>query len=150
MCCSPRGCARTPCSAPGSRAVASTRASVLGPLAIETRMPGCAGLLLLGDAAGFIDPMTGDGIRLALASAEIAAATVADVLNGRAAAGVAYLQYARALGARIGRKRAFNRAMRGLVSSSRHVALAARVATFWPGALRAAIRYAGDAPRRAR
>ncbi|HVG84956.1 MAG TPA: NAD(P)/FAD-dependent oxidoreductase [Vicinamibacterales bacterium] len=132
------------------RAVATARASVLGPLAIDTRVPGCAGLFLLGDAAGFIDPMTGDGIRLALASAELAVATVSDVLNGRIAAPVAHLRYARALRARIGRKRAFNRAIRGLVSSPRNVALAARVAIFWPGAFGAAIRYAGDAPRSVR
>lgn len=131
-------------------AVASTRVSVLGPLAIETRTPGCAGLLLLGDAAGFVDPMTGDGIRLALAAAEIAAATVVDVLHGRSDAATAYRHYGRALDAAIGRKRTFNRAMRGLVSSPRRVAVAARVARVWPAALRAAITYAGDVPRRVR
>lgn len=131
-----------------ARAVAASRASVLGPLAIETSTPGCAGLLLIGDAAGFVDPMTGDGIRLALASAEVAAAAIAKVLNGRVAAAVAYRQYAAALAAATGRKRAFNRAMRGLVGSPRQVAVAARVAAIWPGALRAAIRYAGDVPGR--
>ena len=33
---------------------------VLGPLAVESRGAGCHGLLLAGDAAGFVDPMTGD------------------------------------------------------------------------------------------
>jgi flavin-dependent dehydrogenase len=125
--------------------VASTSPIVLGPLAIDTHTPGCPGLLLLGDAAGFIDPMTGDGIRLALASAEIAAAVTLDVLDRRQPLATAHHAYARALGARVGRKRAFNRAMRRLVSSPRAVSLAARAAAVWPGALRAAIRYAGDA-----
>ena len=127
-----------------ARAVASTKATVLGPLAIDTRTPGCAGLLLIGDAAGFVDPMTGDGIRLALASAELAAAAAFDVLDGRVAAAMAYRQYANALGTEVGRKRVFNRVMRALVASPRAVALAARTAAIWPGPLRAAIRYAGD------
>lgn len=128
-----------------SRAVATTRATVLGPLAIDTRTPGCPGLLLLGDAAGFIDPMTGDGIRLALASAEIAASVVGEVLNGRQDAHRAHLNYARSLRARLGPKRLFNRTLRGLVSSPRAVSMAARAAAIWPGAWRSAIRYAGDA-----
>jgi flavin-dependent dehydrogenase len=129
-----------------ARAVAATRATVLGPLAIDTRIPGCAGLLLIGDAAGFVDPMTGDGIRLALASAELAAATAMEVLDGRLAAGVAFRQYAAALGAEVRRKRAFNRVMRTLVASPRAVAIAARTAAIWPAPLEAAIRYAGDVP----
>jgi geranylgeranyl reductase family protein len=127
-----------------ARARVATRATVLGPLAIDTRVPGRAGLLLVGDAAGFIDPMTGDGIRLALTSAEVAADTVAAALSGRIHPSVAHASYARELRARLGWKRAFNRAMRGLVSSPRSVTLAARGATLWPGVLRAAIRYAGD------
>jgi flavin-dependent dehydrogenase len=128
-----------------ARAAATTRATVLGPLAIETRVPGCAGLLLVGDAAGFVDPMTGDGIRLALASAEIAADATREVLAGRMASAVAHRAYARALESRVGWKRSFNRAMRSLVGSPPSVGLAARGAILWPAAFRAAIRYAGDA-----
>ena len=128
-----------------ARAAATTRATVLGPLAIDTRVPGCAGLLLVGDAAGFVDPMTGDGIRLALVSAEVAAAATLEVLAGRMAAAVVHRSYARRLESRVGWKRAFNRAMRGLVGSPGSVGLAARGARLWPGAFRAAIRYAGDA-----
>jgi len=42
--------------------------------------------LLLGDAAGFADPITGEGIYHALAQAEIAAANVESFLNGSHAA----------------------------------------------------------------
>jgi flavin-dependent dehydrogenase len=51
-----------------------TRPVVLGPLAVKCVAPGMPGLLLAGDAAGFIDPMTGDGLRFALRGAELAAA----------------------------------------------------------------------------
>ena len=49
----------------GARRV--TRPQCLGPLAVESSACGVPGLLLAGDAAGFIDPMTGDGLRFALA-----------------------------------------------------------------------------------
>ena len=38
----------------------------LGPLAVDCDVAGTTGLLLAGDAAGFVDPMTGDGLRFAL------------------------------------------------------------------------------------
>ena len=47
--------------------------SSLGPLAVEAGAAGCPGLLLAGDAAGFVDPMTGDGLRFALRGGELAA-----------------------------------------------------------------------------
>ena len=39
---------------------------MLGPLAVDVVRDEVAGLLLAGDAAGFIDPMTGDGLRFAI------------------------------------------------------------------------------------
>ena len=45
----------------------------LGPLAVDARAAGAPGLLLAGDAAGFVDPITGDGLRFALRGAELAA-----------------------------------------------------------------------------
>ena len=122
-----------------------SRPVTLGPLAVDNVRSSAPGVLLAGDAAGFIDPMTGDGIRLALASAETAAAVAADVLAGRLDASGAYRVYATALRPRVGRKRAFNRVLRELVGAPRAVRLAARVAVVWPGAFGAVIRYAGDA-----
>ena len=55
---------------------------MLGPMAVDADAAGEPGLLLAGDAAGFIDPMTGDGLRLALAGAELAAAVALEVLAG--------------------------------------------------------------------
>ncbi|MBI2553410.1 MAG: NAD(P)/FAD-dependent oxidoreductase, partial [Candidatus Rokubacteria bacterium] len=45
----------------------------LGPLAYRVAPPRHAGVLLVGDAAGFYDPFTGEGIFAALRSAELAA-----------------------------------------------------------------------------
>ncbi len=44
----------------------------LGPLAYEVIPPRCGGVLLVGDAAGFYDPFTGEGLYTALRSAELA------------------------------------------------------------------------------
>ena len=128
------------------RARLATSPLVLGPLAVDTPEPGCAGLLLVGDASGFIDPMTGDGIHLALQGAEIAAAIVADVLEGRLAGSAAHLPFARQLRRRLGRKRTFNRGLRALVASPGAVRLSSFGARVWPAAFHAVIRYAGDAP----
>lgn len=52
----------------------------VGPLGYGARRATDDGVLLVGDAAGTIDPMTGEGICLALRSAELAAQTVHAVL----------------------------------------------------------------------
>lgn len=45
---------------------------VMGPLAYRVREPRTGGVLLVGDAAGFFDPFTGEGLFTALRSAELA------------------------------------------------------------------------------
>jgi flavin-dependent dehydrogenase len=55
----------------GARAVGPLRR--LGPLAHRAARLAAPGALLLGDAAGFLDPFTGEGIHAALRSAELAA-----------------------------------------------------------------------------
>ena len=85
---------------------------------MDVATPGVTGLLLAGDAAGFIDPMTGDGIRLALAGAEIAAEVADAVLRGQLrGGGGAWRPRAPARGQRSRAKWRFNRAVRGLVGS---------------------------------
>ncbi|MEJ7749494.1 MAG: hypothetical protein WKF56_09330, partial [Candidatus Limnocylindrales bacterium] len=61
-----------------------------------TRRAG-AGWFLVGDAAGFLDPFTGEGLHRALVSAERAAPAIPAPLDGRAAVGTG--SAARAAGA---------------------------------------------------
>ena len=53
----------------------------LGPLAYHVAPPRDDGVLLVGDAAGFLDPFTGEGVYAALRSAEIAAAVAARAIR---------------------------------------------------------------------
>ena len=100
------------------------------------------GLLLAGDAAGFIDPMTGDGLRFAFRGAELAAAEALNALeHGRADA---HVRLAAARRRDFTAKWRFNRALRALVGSPVCVRMAARGAAWAPQVLQQAIRYAGD------
>jgi flavin-dependent dehydrogenase len=118
--------------------------SVLGPMAVDARAAGEPGLLLAGDAAGFIDPMTGDGLRFALAGAELAAMVTLDVFAGRTPIDRAHLVLAGTRRAAFRRKWRFNRTLRSLVASPRAVSAAAACATVAPALFEGIIRYAGD------
>jgi flavin-dependent dehydrogenase len=117
---------------------------VLGPLAVETVAPGVDGLLLAGDAAGFVDPMTGDGLSLAIRGAMLAAREVQAVLEAGVFDGaVARLEAARRQ--TLGSKVRFNRVVRAIVEEPWAIRLAERAAAVAPGIIRRAVRYAGDA-----
>jgi flavin-dependent dehydrogenase len=117
---------------------------VLGPMAVDTSAAGRPGLLLAGDAAGFIDPITGDGLRFALMGAALAAGAALDVLSGRLDHGAAVAQLAAQRRRAFAAKWRFNRALRGLVASAHAVTAAAAAACVIPSAFEAIIRYAGD------
>lgn len=119
-----------------------TQPVCLGPLAVENLACGMPGLLLAGDAAGFIDPMTGDGLRFAFRGGELAAtAAVAALQRGDVDA---YEWLARARRREFAPKWRFNRTLRALVGSATAVGIAARVTSMWPTPLSQVIRYAGD------
>lgn len=122
----------------------ATPVTVLGPMAVEVARPGMPGLLLAGDAAGFIDPMTGDGLRFALEGAELAADVALDSLSGRLAPDRALVELSRRRRARFSRKWRFNRAVRRLVDHPAGVAGAALAARVLPGIFARMIAYAGD------
>jgi len=116
---------------------------VLGPLAADVPVPAAPGLLLAGDAAGFVDPMTGDGLHLAIRGAELAARTALETLeHGDYRRSVAALTAAHRQ--ELGAKVRFNRTLRQLVDSPTAVALASHAARILPGFVRRAISYAGD------
>ena len=127
----------------GARLVSAV--AVLGPLAVDTSAAGVDGLLLAGDAAGFIDPMTGDGMHFAVRGAELAAAVAIAALEGHVRDAPAALARARQEAFRS--KWRMNRALRGLVASPRAVSWAARAAHLCPAAVRRLIVLAGDLPR---
>ena len=115
--------------------------TVMGPLAVNAHAAGCPGLLLAGDAAGFVDPMTGDGLRFALRGGELAAHAALDELaSGQPA-------FAR-LG--VQRRREFqvkwriNRAIRMIVGSPRALELAAVASAWWSSPVEYLIQLAGD------
>ena len=59
--------------------------AVLGPLAVDAGDTSIDGLLLAGDASGFVDPMTGDGLRFAIVHGELAALAALDAHRARLA-----------------------------------------------------------------
>jgi menaquinone-9 beta-reductase len=116
-------------------------AATLGPLAVDTTAAGMPGLLLAGDAAGFIDPMTGDGLRFAIRGAELAAHAALEMLRGAADA---HRRLGRRRAGEFGRKWRLNRALRTLVGSDAGVRIGSATATIAPGLIRALVRAAGD------
>jgi flavin-dependent dehydrogenase len=130
-----------------ARAAFAGEVRVLGPLATDGRAPGIPGLLLAGDAGGFVDPMTGDGLRLAIQGSMLAVhETMRALETGDLDGAVTRLDDARR--AAFGRKVRFNRFVRALVDSSLAVDVASAGSHVLPFLVRAAVRYAGDADAR--
>jgi flavin-dependent dehydrogenase len=115
---------------------------VLGPLAVDVTGRAIDGLILAGDAAGFIDPMTGDGLRFAVRGGELAALAALRALE-HGWAGV-HSRLAVERRQEFAGKWRFNRALRALAASPLAVQAAARGARFAPGVVRALIARAGD------
>jgi flavin-dependent dehydrogenase len=121
------------------------RPHVLGPLAVDmAALPRAVpdGLLLAGDAAGFIDPMTGDGMQFAVAGGELAAAAALDALTD-GWEGV-QMRLARARRREFASKWRFNRVLRALVASPVGLRAATAGARLAPGVVRAIVVRAGD------
>jgi menaquinone-9 beta-reductase len=126
--------------AAGARLISSP--VVLGPLAVEVRDAAIDGLLLAGDAGGFIDPMTGDGLRFAVQGGELAAAAALQALSRGWADVHAHLAATRRRA--FAGKWMFNRGLRAVVASPLGVEAAAVGARIAPPLMRAVISRAGD------
>ena len=125
-----------------ARTVTPTR--VLGPLAVDLvpEVVPPRGLLLAGDACGFVDPMTGDGLRFAIRGGELAAEAARRAL-GQGWAGV-HDQLAAERAREFALKWRFNRTLRALVGSPVGVWAATRSARLAPSVVRALITRASD------
>jgi flavin-dependent dehydrogenase len=117
---------------------------MLGPLAVDATSAGSEGLLLAGDAAGFIDPMTGDGLRFAVRGGELAAQAALAQLAGRLSQ--PHERLTRVRRREFARKWRFNRALRRMVAANFSLEMASTLASAAPWALRRAIRFAADIP----
>lgn len=120
----------------------ATRPVVLGPLAVDTRAAGVRGLLLAGDAAGFIDPITGDGMRFALRGAELAAEMALEML--RTANLDLHVALARRRQIAFREKWCFNRTVRRLIDSPSALRAAALGASLVPRCIQRLVVIAGD------
>ena len=116
--------------------------AVLGPLAVEATGTEIDGLLLAGDASGFVDPMTGDGMRFAIRGGELAADAALDALE-HGWTGV-HARLAERRRQEFAAKWRFNRTLRALVGSSSAVSVAVPVARLLPSVIEAIVRRAGD------
>ena len=118
--------------------------SVLGPLAVDVPAAGIPGLLLAGDAAGFIDPMTGDGLRFAIRGGELAAIAAVDAMAS--GFGDAHLRLHEKRSREFRGKWVFNRALRRLAASPSALSVAGLAVGVLPSLVETAVRIAGDVP----
>jgi flavin-dependent dehydrogenase len=116
--------------------------TVLGPLAVDSRAAHVTGLLLAGDAAGFIDPMTGDGLRFAIRGGELAALAALEALEHGWS--TVHARHAARRSREFASKWRFNRALRALVASPAAVSVAALGARMAPAVMRSIVARAGD------
>lgn len=118
----------------------------MGPLAVDASAAGAPGLLLAGDAAGFVDPMTGDGMRLAIDGALLAADVAMGVLEHPVRVARAHLDLDERRRVMLHGKLRVNRLLRTLAGSSAGVRAGAVVARALPWTLKGLVAFAGDTP----
>ena len=116
----------------------------LGPLAYRVAPPSEGGVLFVGDAAGFYDPFTGEGIFSALRSAELAAETVAGALRADDVSAATLRVYERARRAAFADKARVTRLLQALIARRSLTNLAARWLVGRPRVLAALLGVIGD------
>lgn len=116
----------------------------IGPFAHDVARPTAPGAILVGDAAGYVDPLTGEGIYFALFGARAAAEAVAAALQQPADEPAAFAGYAaarrRELGPRLNASRLLQRGLR-------HpwlVRTAVRTMARWPSLADLVVTLSGD------
>src|SRR5262245_32550502 len=116
----------------------------LGPLAYAVRPPRAGGALLVGDAAGFYDPLTGEGVFSALRGAELAAEPAARTLRAGDCSAAALAAYTRARHATFAGKARVTRALQMIVRRRPLANLTARVLVRRPALLGLVMGVVGD------
>ncbi len=116
-----------------------------GPFDWPTRRAAGGGIFLVGDAAGYFDPFTGQGIFRALRSAELAAPAIARALDEPRELHRASNTYDRTLGREFGPSRWLQRAVEATLSRPRLREGMVKRLSICEGALDALIRVTGDA-----
>src|SRR5262249_37976503 len=116
----------------------------MGPLAYRVREPRVGGVLLVGDAAGFYDPFTGEGLYTALRSAELLADVAHPALTRGDLSAVALAPYARARRAAFTGKARVTRALQFMIAHRRLADSAARFLQRRPALLSALMGVIGD------
>jgi flavin-dependent dehydrogenase len=87
----------------------------VGPMAHQTRRAAGDGFLLVGDAAGFLDPFTGEGVSEALLGAILAGPVAAAALRAGDCSARAMEPYRRARRETFGRKRQVSWLVQGFI-----------------------------------
>lgn len=121
-----------------------TPIEALGPLAYRVTRPRHGGVLLVGDAAGFYDPLTGEGVFSALRTAELAADTAAEALGRGDVSAAALAGYAHARHAAFVAKHRFTQALQFLIRHRRLGNAMARLFARRQDLLDLALGVAGD------
>jgi flavin-dependent dehydrogenase len=116
----------------------------LGPLAHHVDPPRVGGVLLIGDAAGFYDPFTGEGVFTALRSAELAVETITRALGTGDVSVGALAAYESARREAFRGKERVTRALQLLIGHRRLANLACRALARRPHVLDALLGVFGD------
>jgi geranylgeranyl reductase family protein len=117
----------------------------MGPLAYHVDEPALGGVALVGDAAGFYDPFTGEGLYTALRSAEILAEVAHAGLGAGDCSRGALAAYAHARRAAFRGKARLTRALQAVIRRRPLADLAARALARRPALLAALMGVLGDA-----
>jgi menaquinone-9 beta-reductase len=126
----------------GATRVAPIRA--LGPLAHRVEPPRKDGVLLVGDAGGFYDPFTGEGMFTALRSAELAVTTMVQALRSGDVSAKALSGYERARRDVFAGKERVTQILQFLIRHRRLANFACRALARRPAALDALLGVFGD------
>jgi flavin-dependent dehydrogenase len=118
--------------------------AALGPLACRVAPPRHGGVLLVGDAAGFHDPLTGEGIYTALRGAELAAETVDAALRAADVSRASLAAYGRARRAAFRDKLWFTQALQAIVGRRWLASATGRLLARRPGLVDLLLGVAGD------